>query len=355
MTILAGLDIGGTKCAVCLGAVDEDGVRVLGKRRFPTPPTPPAALARFEQELAWLLHEHGMPAGEGAPQSAGGVPFRPASGVPAPAEGSRRVAALAWIGISCGGPLDSRAGLVLSPANLPGWDRIDVVTPLAARFGVPVALQNDANACALAEWQWGAGRGCRNMIFLTFGTGMGAGLILDGRLYSGTNELAGEVGHLRLAPDGPLGYGKAGSFEGFCSGSGIANLARSRAEESLRRHEVPLYCPTLADLPAVTAEKVGLAAQAGDPVALEVFDVVARRLGQGLALLVDILNPQRIVIGSIWGRQRSLLEAVTLRVLQEEALPLALSVCQVVPAGLGESVGDLASLSVALNALRTAG
>jgi len=98
-----------------------------------------------------------------------------------------------------------------------------------------------------------------------------------------------------------------------------------------------------------------LAAQAGDPVALEVFDVVARRLGQGLALLVDILNPQRIVIGSIWSRQRSLLEPVTLRVLQEEALPLALSVCQVVPAGLGESVGDLASLSVALNALRTAG
>jgi glucokinase len=342
MTILAGIDIGGTKCAVCLGAVDEadeDRVRVLGKRRFPTPPTPSEALARFEQELAGLLDEHGIAVGE----------------APAPAQGARLGTALAWIGISCGSPLDSQAGLILSPANLPGWDRIDVVTPLAARFGVPVALQNDANACALAEWQWGAGRGCRNMIFLTFGTGMGAGLILDGRLYSGTNELAGEVGHLRLAPDGPLGYGKAGSFEGFCSGSGIANLARSRAEESLRRHEIPLYCPTLADLPSVTAEKVGLAAQAGDPVALDVFDVVARRLGQGLALLVDILNPQRIVIGSIWGRQRALLEPVTLRVLQEEALPLALSVCQVVPAGLGESVGDLASLSVALNALRTYG
>ena len=352
MTILAGIDIGGTKCAVCLGAADEDGVRVLGKRRFPTPATPPETLARFELELAGLLEEQGIAAGAGASSpevlAAGSAAESRAGRAPG---GSR----LACIGISCGGPLDSQAGLILSPANLPGWDRIDVVTPFAARFGVPVALQNDANACALAEWQWGAGRGCRNMIFLTFGTGMGAGLILDGRLYSGTNELAGEVGHLRLAPDGPLGYGKAGSFEGFCSGGGIANLARSRAEESLRRHEVPLYCQTLADLPAVTAEKVGLAAQAGDHVALEVFDVVARRLGQGLALLVDILNPQRIVIGSIWGRQRALLEPVTLRVLQEEALPLALSVCQVVPAGLGESVGDLASLSVALNALRTTG
>ncbi len=346
MTILAGIDIGGTKCAVCLGAIEDeqDGLRVLGKRRFPTPPTPPETLARFQQELAGLLDEHGVSAGPGT---------APAEGSPGSAVGGKHT--LAWIGISCGGPLDSAAGVVFSPANLPGWDRVDVVTPFAGRFGVPVALQNDANACALAEWQWGAGRGCRNMIFLTFGTGMGAGLILDGRLYSGTNELAGEVGHVRLAPDGPLGYGKAGSFEGFCSGSGIANLAHDLAEESLRRHQAPLYCPTAADLPFVSAEKVGLAAQAGDLVALAVFDVVARRLGQGLALLVDILNPQRIVIGSIWSRQRALLEPATLRVLRDEALPLALSVCQVMPAGLGESVGDLASLSVALNALRTAG
>ncbi len=345
MTVLAGIDIGGTKCAVCLGEAEEDRVRVLGKRRFPTPSTPADTLARFVEQLAGLLEELSITTPGGAHRQ----------GTPGAAVGAASRPGLACIGISCGGPLDSRAGLILSPANLPGWDRIDVFTPFAERFGVPVALQNDANACALAEWQWGAGRGCQNVIFLTFGTGMGAGLILDGRLYSGTNELAGEVGHLRLAPDGPLGYGKAGSFEGFCSGGGIANLARSQAEASLLRHQVPLYCPTLEDLPGVSAEKVGQAAQAGDPVALEVFDMVAWRLGQGLALLVDILNPQRIVIGSIWGRQRALLEAATLRVLQEEALPLALSVCQVVPAGLGESVGDLASLGVALNALRMMG
>ncbi len=317
---LAGIDIGGTKCAVCLGRSHEGMVDVIARRHFPTPDTPHEALTRIADALAALLTQH--------------TAFAPVA-----------------IGISCGGPLDSARGLILSPPNLPAWNRIDVITPLRARFGVPVGLQNDANACALAEWQWGAGRGCRNMIFLTFGTGMGAGLILDGRLYAGTNDMAGEVGHIRLAPDGPVGYGKAGSFEGFCSGGGIAHLARTLAEQHLATGDPPAFCPTRDGLPLVTAEKVGQAAQQGDPLAQEIFEIVARRLGQGLALLVDILNPERIVIGSIYGRQRALLEPVTLYVLREEALPMALSVCTIVPAGLGEQIGDLASLSVALNAV----
>lgn len=320
MSLLGGIDIGGTKCAVCVGRLTTDGVEVIGKRRFPTPPAPAAALAAFAEALTELLTEH-------------------------PGE------TLTAIGLSCGGPMDSRNGLILSPPNLPGWDRIDVVTPFKERFGVPVAAQNDANACALAEWRWGAGRGCRNMIFLTFGTGMGAGLILDGRLYAGTNDLAGEVGHIRLEHDGPVGHHKTGSFEGFCSGGGLARLARARAEEALGAGQPPLYCPTLADAPHLTAEAVARAAHSGDPVALDVFATVARQLGRGLAVLVDILNPERIVIGSIYARQRSLLEPLMLEALQAEALPLALSVCQIVPAGLGESVGDLASLSVALEAV----
>src|SRR5690606_32139356 len=129
------------------------------------------------------------------------------------------------IGISCGGPLDSRSGRILGPPNLPGWDDVPIVEQIRDRYGVPVALQNDANACASAAGKYAARRGCRHIVFLTFGTGMGAGLILDGRLYSGTNDLAGEVGHLRLAERGPVGFGKAGSFEGFCSGGGIARLA----------------------------------------------------------------------------------------------------------------------------------
>jgi glucokinase len=315
--LLAGVDIGGTKCGVCLGEAGENGVQVLARRRFLTPASPGEALEEIAAGLSELL------AGAGGP-------------------------ALQAIGVSCGGPLDSRAGLVLSPPNLPGWDWVDVLTPLRARFGAPAGLQNDANACALAEWKWGAGQGCRNLIFLTFGTGMGAGLILDGRLYSGTNNMAGEVGHIRLDPEGPVGYGKAGSFEGFCSGGGIAQLARSIAEERLRAGESPAYCPSFADLPAVTAEKVGAAALAGDETALQVWGLVGRQLGRGLAILVDVLNPERIILGSIYGHQRALLEPVALRVLAEEAIPHSLSVCQIVPAGLGENVGDYAGLSVAM-------
>lgn len=319
-TILAGIDVGGTKCAVCLGQLGDEEIKIIGKRRFPTPPTPQATIEQFISALDQLIGEHDV--------------------------------ALTAIGISCGGPLDSRAGLVLSPPNLPGWDNIDVITPFREHFGVPTAVQNDANACALAEWQWGAGRGFNNVVFLTFGTGMGAGLILDGRLYSGTNDLAGEVGHLRLAPDGPVGFGKAGSFEGFCSGGGIARLARSMAEAALRSGDPPAFCPTPDDLATITAEKVGIAAQAGDPLALDVFRIVATRLGQGLAILIDVLNPERIVIGSIYGRQQALLEPIMTQTLIEEAIPLSLNVCRIVPAGLGERVGDFASLAVALNTLQ---
>jgi glucokinase len=322
-TVLAGIDIGGTKCAVTLGHLVESGVKIIAKRRFATL-EPEATLARFLEHLDMLLAEY--------------VQGRPAA-----------------IGISCGGPLDSRRGLILSPPNLPRWDQVDVIAPFREYYRIPVGLQNDANAGALAEWKWGAGRGCHNLIFLTFGTGMGAGLILDGRLYTGTNDMAGEVGHIRLEPDGPVGYGKAGSFEGFCSGGGIAQLAQNLAREYLDAGCSSAYCPTYDDLPAVTAEKVGLAAQQGDVLARQVFEVVGQQLGRGLAILVDILNPERIIIGSIYGRQHSILAPVALQVLAQEALSCSTAVCEVLPAGLGENVGDYASLSVALNELQQQG
>ncbi|MGG1515952.1 ROK family protein [Paenibacillus oryzisoli] len=317
MTVLAAIDIGGTKCAVSLGVVEQNNMDIIEKIRFLTPITPEIAIQKIISSLEILFAKY--------PQ--------------------KRAAA---IGISCGGPLDSRKGLILSPPNLPGWDHVDIITPFQERFGIPVSLQNDANACALAEWHWGAGKGCRNMIFLTFGTGMGAGLILNGQLYSGTNDMAGEVGHIRLEADGPLGYGKAGSFEGFCSGGGIAQIARNMALTAIQQGQGPSYCRTWKDLEEVTAQKAGEAAQAGDLTALRVFDLVGQQLGRGLAMLIDLLNPERIVIGSIYGRQRGILEPIVMNVLRQEALSISFNVCEVVPAGLGEQVGDYAGLSVAM-------
>ncbi len=253
-------------------------------------------------------------------------------------------------GISCGGPLNSKKGLLLEPPNLPGWINVDIVTPIAQAANAPTWLQNDANACALAEWLWGAGKGCDNVVFLTFGTGMGGGLILDGRLYCGTSDMGGEVGHLRLAEDGPVGFGKAGSFEGFCSGGGIARLAQMRLPDYQKAGGHSLL---QEDPAAITAKTVSDAADAGDAFAESVLTECGERLGQALALLVDILNPQKIIIGSIYNREPRFAPIVK-RVLQKEAIPYALAVCEVVGAGLGEAVGDYAAVATALYGLHTA-
>lgn len=256
------------------------------------------------------------------------------------------------IGISCGGPLDAQKGLILSPPNLPGWDEIAIVQMLEDATGIPTFLQNDADACALAEWKFGAGRGTRNMIFLTFGTGLGAGLILNGALYSGTSGMAGEVGHMALEKDGPVGYGKAGSFEGFCSGGGLRQLGVAKARQMLDAGLTPSFCPDETALASVTAQKVAQYANEGHEDALSVYRLCGEMLGRGLSVLVDILNPERIVIGSIYARAGNLLDEAMYQTLSEQALPQSLKACTIVPAALGESIGDVAALSVAVNGLQ---
>jgi glucokinase len=234
-------------------------------------------------------------------------------------------------GIACGGPLDARTGLILSPPNLPGWDGVAACDSFVGRFGGRAFLMNDANAGALAEWQFGAGRGCRSMVFLTAGTGMGGGLVLDGRLYEGACGNAGEVGHVRLAPDGPEGYGKRGSFEGFCSGGGIARIARLRG---------------IADEKS-SAKELADAARSGDPAAAAVWREAGTRLGEALALLVDVLNPERIVLGSVYVRCRDLLEPPMVAALRREALPESARACTVLPSTLGEAIGNYAAVAIA--------
>ena len=251
-------------------------------------------------------------------------------------------------GISCGGPLDSDKGIIYSPPNLPGWDEIEIVRIFREALQVPAFLQNDANACALAEWRFGAGKGTRNMIFMTFGTGLGAGLILDGRIYTGTNDLAGEIGHIRLADDGPEAYGKKGSFEAFCSGSGLASLAKKVIREKMQKGEEVSLVNDRSDVDRITAEDLAVAAYKGDKTALEIFSISAEYLGKGLSILIDILNPQKIVIGSVYARNPDLFEAVSKRIIQREALKPARNVCEIVPSALGDRVGDLAALSVAI-------
>ncbi|HZK94619.1 MAG TPA: ROK family protein [Prolixibacteraceae bacterium] len=314
--IYLGLDIGGTKCSVVVG---DASFEIKRKVAFETRTERGymAILSEFKQHIRSLLAEF--------------------SGYN-----------LKRIGISCGGPLDSKTGTIYSPPNLPGWDNVPITKIFSDEFGVEVAVQNDANACALAEWLMGAGKGTSNMIFLTFGTGMGSGLILNGRLYSGTNDLGGEVGHVRLAKTGPIGFGKAGSFEGYCSGGGIAQLAKSIVSARLDNNQVVDFCPSSDMVSEIDTKMVALAAQDGDPVALEIIRISAEYLGRGLAILIDILNPECIVIGSIYSRNEMLFKPIIDKVLQMEAIPPAIEVCHIKPAELGDAIGDYAALCVAI-------
>lgn len=314
-----GYDIGGTKCAVSLGDVDGDSIKIVAKRQFPTNGEPIGILMRMADEAEAMLAETGLA-------------FKDVSGA----------------GISCGGPLDSRHGVIMSPPNLPGWDDVRVTDFFDKRTGIKTKLQNDANACAVAEWKFGSGKGARDMAFLTFGTGLGAGLILDGRLYSGASDMAGEVGHVRLAPEGPVGYGKHGSAEGFCSGGGIARSGIEKVKKALENGDTPaLLDAAEGNMDKITAKLIAELAHNGDAFCREIYEDCGRRLGMLLSFMMDMINPEVIVLGGVFMRSEDLIRPAMEKVIAEEALPHAARVCRVVPAGLGENIGDYAALSVA--------
>ena len=234
MKYYLGFDIGGTKCAVVIS--EKSGNSIKDKIRFDT------KVERGNREIInelissakEILNRNGISADD-----------------------------VLACGVSCGGPLNSDTGVIMRPPNLPDWDNVPLADIVKNELGIPCKVRNDADACALAECQFGAGKGTKNMIFLTFGTGMGAGLILDGKLYSGTCGTAGEVGHIRLDADGPAAYGKAGSFEGFCSGAGIAAMAKKM---------LSIYNgSTIIPRDNVTAKTVADAAVKGDKLANAIY------------------------------------------------------------------------------------
>lgn len=313
MEKLLGIDIGGTKCAVIAGEYREGALYITDKEAFETKnySEPESALEKIEMLIRKM---------------AGG-----------------NISDYKGIGISCGGPLDSRTGCIMSPPNLPGWKHVRIVDFFAEKFRLPVYLQNDANAGALAEWRFGAGKGLSDMIFLTFGTGLGAGLILNGKLYKGVNDMAGEAGHIRLSAFGPVGFGKSGSFEGFCSGGGIAHLAELKVMEyrQMGRSHV------LAE-GKITAKRVFELAACQDELCMEICNTVSEYMGRGIAVLIDILNPQAIIGGSIFARNYELLLPGVKRVIERECVRAAVDECRILPAKLSEGIGDMAALTTAL-------
>ncbi len=243
------------------------------------------------------------------------------------------------LSVSVGGPLRILEGALLDPPHLPGWHNVALKDVLSARFpGLPVYVEHDGNAGALAEFYFGVGRGrprLEHLIFLTFGTGLGAGFIINGRILHGATDTAGEVGHWRLADNGPVGFGKEGSWEAFASGAGLVQLAAR-------------WYPARWSEQSSIRELVA-AMLAGDEDALNVADEAGAWMGKGIALLIDALNPQVIVVGSLAVVLGDLILRPVRREVAEEALPQAAAACEILPAALGTGIGDVASLMAALS------
>jgi len=309
---LIGLDVGGTKTACVEGTADG---QILQRIEIPTQAsrpfaqTAPALFAAMEQ-----LRAQAAAAGRDC----------------------------VGLSVSIGGPLRIGEGVLLNPPHLPGWHHLPLRQRLAEAFpDLPVFVEHDGNAGALAEFHFGAGRerpGLRHLIFLTFGTGLGAGFIIDGRVLHGASDTAGEIGHWRLSSDGPEGFGKRGSWEGFASGAGLVQVAARMFPQRWNTHT-----PIRELVEAMLRD---------EPDALAVAAAAGRRMGQGLALLIDALNPELIVLGSLAVALGDRVLGAARDVVDREALPQAAAACPIVPARLGPRIGDVAALMAGLSDAR---
>ncbi|KAA3614467.1 MAG: ROK family protein [Planctomycetota bacterium] len=309
--VLAGLDLGGTKIGVCLG--DETG-KVIAAARLAT-----QAEASPEPQLRYCIQQ-----------------FREM-------EAKTSLAAPAALGIAAPGPLDPQKGCLLEVPNMPAWQGFPLRDFLADHLACPVNMANDANASVLAEAYWGAAQDVDNAVFLTMSTGMGAGLLLDRRVYEGQLCMAGEIGHIRLSEDGPVGFGKAGSVEGYLSGPGMVQVALAEALACRQRGEkteIP------KDASRWRTEDFLALARKGDPAALRALDRIGAKLGQLAALLADLLNPDVLILGTIGSAHLDLFEPRLRRVLDQEALPQTAAHLQIRPSGLSDR-GNQTALALA--------
>ena len=254
--------------------------------------------------------------------------------------------AISAIGVSCGGPLDTKTGIVYSPPNLPGWDALPLKAQLESEFQIPVTIENDANASALAEYRFGGGRGYNAVLYMTMSTGIGGGIVIDGQVYHGANDSAGEVGHQILLPDGPsCGCGKRGCLEALCSGPAIARRAQAAIENNSASATALLDLAN-GRIEEVKSEHVLEAARQGDVLALQLVEETAYYMGWGIANLVNVLNPDIVLLGTIAIAAGDLLLDPIRKTISEFAMTRPAEAVKIAPAQLGDALGDLAAVAL---------
>jgi len=294
-----GLDVGGTKCAAVVGTGEG---RILHRVEWPADAQrgPDAMIGQMIALARPILQQHDIAA----------------------------------IGVSIGGPLDAQRGVILSPPNLPGWDNVPLRQRLETALERPVCVEHDGSACALAEWRWGV-PDARRLIYLTCGTGFGMGLVVDGRIYRGAGGQPSDIGHIHYSDDGPIAYGRAGSLEAFAAGGALPRLAAWRFPQ--RWGAQP---PTGARISQLAAD--------GDADARQVIQLNAQAVGRACAMLIDLLYPDRISLGSLCLYLGAEWLAMVHQACEAHAMPGALACCRIAPAALEAKVQDLAPIAAAM-------
>ena len=245
------------------------------------------------------------------------------------------------VGVAAGGPMDAEAGIVCSPPNLPGWDNVPVVKMVSERLGLLTAMENDADAAALAEYRFGAGERRYDVVSFTWGTGVGAGIVIGGRLHRGVNGAAGEIGHITYIKDGVrCACGKLGCIEAYASGSSIERAARARI--SLGEQTM------LSKMASADAKSVCEAARKGDKAALDILRCAAEAMGRAVAIAAHTLNPDVITLGTLAVAASDLMMPVVMDVVEKEVWSRIREGLRVMPSPLGSHVQDLAAVSVIL-------
>jgi len=294
-------DVGGTKCSAVIGTAAGE---VSARREWPseTEQGPDAMIRRFIEEAGMLVQKQ----------------------------------SLTGIGVSIGGPLNSREGIIYSPPHLPGWDAIPLKEILEQELKLPVNIEHDAAACAFAEYLWGAGQGAQNMAYLTCGTGFGAGFVFGGKIHRGANGGSCEVGHISFRQEGPVLFDKQGSAEAWCSGTALTLLAAWKFPERW------------GTSPPSGRELGQLAAQ-GDAQAGEIIRLNAIAVGEVCALLTDTLGLDRILLGSLARYLGAPWLAMVRESFEEHVLPAMGRQCRIEAAGLGDRLQDCSALAAAVS------
>ena len=317
---ILGIDIGGTKTAICVG--NESG-KILSSIRIPT--LTGDSMKDYFLQVRDQCNK-------------------------AVAQAGIKLKDVDIVGISAPGPLSVPKGTLIAPPNNPGWKNVPIVKIIKDMLKRPVVMNNDANAAVLAEYFFGEYRGTKDLVYLTFSTGMGGGIVAAGRLVQGITDMGGEVGHLTLDINGPrCGCGKNGCWEAYVGGKNLAEQLKKK----IRAGKIKTLIVDKAGgkIDQITTKSLADAARAGDPFAVAEWDTFMEHMAHGMSNIIMILNPEVIVLGTIAIHERDLVLKPLRKKLARYAWEWPLKACKIVPSKLGVEIGELAALAVGVAGL----